>query len=121
LALFMQIGCANCHSGPYLGVAGPYWKYTGSAIIDKGRYAVTESDSDLYVFKVPILRNVAMTSPYFHDGSVGSLHDAIGIMAKVQLSETLGDAQVGSVIHFLKSLTGKILPENQKVPILPPD
>ena len=95
--------------------------FTGSAVIDKGRYTVTGSDSDLYVFKVPLLRNVAMTSPYFHDGSVRSLSDAIGIMAKAQLADTLADAQIGSIIHFLKSLTGEIPPEVQMVPILPPD
>jgi cytochrome c peroxidase len=129
LAQFMEIGCAHCHYGPCLGGgmyekfgnAGPYWNYTGSTTIDKGRYAVTGSDSDLYVFKVPLLRNVAMTSPYFHDGSVHSLSEAIGIMAKAQLSDTLDDAQIGSLLHFLKSLTGDIPAEAQIAPILPLD
>ena len=127
LALFMEKGCAACHSGARLGggmyrkfgIANPYWRYTKSDVIDKGRYAVTHADSDLYVFKVPILRNVSMTSPYFHDGSVASLRDAVGIMSKVQLGETLSEEQVSSLVLFLGSLTGRIRQDFLVVPLLP--
>lgn len=71
------------------------------------------------MFKVPILRNVVMTPPYFHDGSVTELPDAIRIMARAQLGKTLSDTQVKQIVAFLESLTGK-LPENfQTVPVLP--
>ena len=61
------------------GIFEPYQKYTKSEKVDEGRYAVTKNDSDKYVFKVPVLRNVAMTPPYFHDGSVDKLADAVWI------------------------------------------
>lgn len=78
LKKFIEIGCASCHQGALLGgtmyqkfgIVEPYWKYTKSKKIDEGRYNVTKNPADKYVFKVPPLRNVAMTAPYFHDGSV---------------------------------------------------
>lgn len=80
LQKFIDAGCVACHSGAYLGgqmyqkfgKLAPYWQYTGSTTIDEGRYVVTKDENDKYVFKVPVLRNVAMTLPYFHDGSGGS-------------------------------------------------
>jgi cytochrome c peroxidase len=127
LNTFLETGCINCHSGEYLGgrsyrkfgVFEPYWQYTKSKIIDEGRYTVTKSESDMYVFKVPILRNVEMTSPYFHDGSVGERHNAVGIMGKVQLGKNLSDPEIENVVLFLRSLTGKISGEALTVPILP--
>ena len=78
LKLCIDADCVTCHSGPYVGgqiyqkfgFLEPYWKFTKSDPIDEGRYAVTKNEADKYVFKVPILRNVAKTAPYFHDGSV---------------------------------------------------
>ena len=67
------------------GVVEDYWKATASASIDKGRIDVTQNPDDLYLFRVPSLRNVAMTAPYFHDGSVVALLDAVRVMARVQL------------------------------------
>lgn len=73
----------------------------------------------MYVFKVPSLRNVAMTPPYFHDGSVASLPEAVRVMAKVQLGKALTDEDTNAIVTFLKSLTGK-LPENfVNAPVLP--
>jgi cytochrome c peroxidase len=127
LKTFMETGCAGCHSGAYVGgqmyrkfgVAEPYWQYTRSPEVDEGRYAVTRNEEDKYVFKVPVLRNVEMTSPYFHDGSVDSLNDTVRIMAKVQLAKTLTDQEIDDMILFLKSLTGRIPDDALKVPLLP--
>jgi cytochrome c peroxidase len=129
LKTFIETGCIACHSGAYLGgqmyqkfgVFGPYWQYTASKEVDDGRYVVTKNESDKYGFKVPILRNIEMTSPYFHDGSVDHLHDAIRIMGKIQLAKTFSDQQIGDITLFLKSLTGEIPADALKVPLLPPD
>ena len=73
----------------------------------------------MYVFKVPSLRNVAMTPPYFHDGSVRSLPRAVHIMAKVQLGKNLSDQDVGEIVTFLESLTGKLPEDFARAPVLP--
>lgn len=127
LKRFIETGCITCHSSAYVGgqmyqkfgLFEPYWQYTKSKDIDEGRYVVTKDKSDKYVFKVPVLRNVGMTPPYFHDGSVDRLYDAIWIMGKVQLAKSLTDQQVEEVISFLKSLTGEIPKDALKVPLLP--
>ena len=87
--------------------------------MDEGRYWVTKNESDRYVFKVPVLRNVEMTSPYFHDGSVDRLHDAVRIMGQVQLGRDLTHLQIEGIVAFLKSLTGEIPEDAIRVPILP--
>ncbi|HME46334.1 MAG TPA: cytochrome c peroxidase [Syntrophorhabdales bacterium] len=128
LQTFMQAGCAGCHAGPYLGgqmyqkfgIIEPYWKYTKSADIDEGRYTVTKNESDKYVFKVPILRNVGRTAPYFHDGSTDHLYDAVWIMGKVQLAKDLSKTQVEDILSFLRALTGSIPEKDLEIPILPP-
>jgi cytochrome c peroxidase len=112
LHLFMEIGCANCHDGMLLGgmryakfgLFGDVPNITG----DEGRARVTKSPSDQNVFKVPQLRNVAVTPPYFHDGSVDDLDQAIRVMAKVQLNKELTPAEVGDLRSFLESLTGPV-------------
>jgi cytochrome c peroxidase len=127
LRTYMETGCMTCHSSTYFGgqiyqkfgLFGPYWKYTKSEPIDEGRYVVTKNDADKYVFKVPVLRNVAKTSPYFHDGSVNKLEDAVWIMGKIQLGKELNNSQVEEIVTFLKSLTGKIPNDALKVPLLP--
>lgn len=127
LKTFIKTGCASCHSGALLGgtmlqkfgVVAPYWEYTKSKKIDEGRYNVTKKEEDKYLFKVPQLRNVAMTSPYFHDGSVASLQEAVKIMAKVQLGVDLSQEETESIYLFLQSLTGKLSQDIVTVPILP--
>jgi cytochrome c peroxidase len=127
LKTYMEAGCIMCHSGLYVGgqmyqksgIIEPYWKYTKSEPIDEGRYVVTKNEADKYVFKVPILRNVAKTAPYFHDGSVDKLEDAVWIMGKIQLGKDLNKPQAGEIVTFLKSLTGKIPEDVLKVPLLP--
>ena len=128
LRTFLETGCAGCHSSAYVGgqmyqkfgVVEAPWQYTKSKSIDEGRYTITKNESDKYVFKVPVLRNVEMTSPYFQDGSVDSLHTAVWIMGKVQLGKNLTDQQAGDIVVFLKTLTGQIPREALVVPILPP-
>jgi cytochrome c peroxidase len=127
LTTFMNTGCLTCHFGPYVGgqmyqkfgVFEPYAKYTKSQSIDEGRFVVTKNPSDKFVFKVPVLRNVAETPPYFHDGSVDKLTDAVEIMAKIQLAKNLTKEQAADIAAFLSSLTGKIPEEALKVPVLP--
>jgi cytochrome c peroxidase len=127
LKKFMEVGCITCHSGTYIGgqmyqkfgLLEPYWKYTKNEAVDEGRFAVTKNESDKYVFKVPILRNVAKTAPYFHDGSVDTLETAEWIMGKVQLGKDLSKEEVEDIYAFLKSLTGKIPEDALKVPLLP--
>ncbi|NWG02726.1 MAG: c-type cytochrome [Syntrophaceae bacterium] len=127
LKTYIEADCIMCHSGPYVGgqmyetfgIFEPYWKYTKSEQIDEGRYVVTKNDADQYVFKVPILRNVGKTAPYFHDGSVDKLENAVWIMGKIQLGKDLNKAQVEEVVAFLKSLTGIIPEDALKIPLLP--
>jgi cytochrome c peroxidase len=127
LRTFVETGCVVCHSGQGVGGAmfqkfgavEDYWQKTGSAEIDKGRFDVTHDDADMYEFKVPSLRNVAMTPPYFHDGSVNVLPEAVRIMAKVQLGKDLAQQDIADIIAFLGSLTGQ-LPDNfREAPVLP--
>jgi cytochrome c peroxidase len=124
---FMDAGCTACHAGAFLGgqqyqkfgIVAPYWQYTKSAAKDDGRYVVTKNEADRYVFKVPILRNVAKTAPYFHDGSVDSLADAVWIMGKVQLGKTLTKKEVKDINAFLHALTGELSQDILTVPLLP--
>ena len=102
------------------GIVEDYWTATGSHTIDKGRADVTKDPADLYVFRVPSLRNVAMTAPYFHDGSVAALPDAVKVMARVQLGTKLSDPEVNDIVAFLESLTGDLPPEFAAAPVLPP-
>ncbi len=117
LKTFMDVGCTTCHSGPALGgqlmqkfglIKGPYWEYTGSESIDSGRVTVTGSGLDKFVFKVPSLRNIEETAPYFHDGSVADLDEAIRIMGTTQLGKELTAEEVAKIRAFLKTLTGEI-------------
>jgi cytochrome c peroxidase len=127
LAVFLQAGCAGCHNGALVGgkmykkfgLTEAYWTLTGSPDVDKGRFSVTANESDLYVFKVPPLRNVQMTAPYFHDGSVDTLEEAVKIMAKLQLGRTLIDSEVMAIVTFLDVLTGTLPEEAITVPLNP--
>ena len=127
LRTFIRVGCATCHNGVGIGGAmyqkfglkEDYWRATGSTIVDRGRFDVTQNLDDLYVFKVASLRNVAMTPPYFHDGSVATLPDAVRIMARLQLGRTLADREVMDIIAFLESLTGAVPPHFLTAPELP--
>ncbi|MCV6629456.1 MAG: cytochrome-c peroxidase [Flavobacteriaceae bacterium] len=115
LESFIEAGCVTCHTGPLLGghmyqkfgLFGNYWDQTKSTKIDEGRFETTQEEADKYFFKVPSLRNIEMTYPYFHDGSISDLEQAVRIMAKLQSNKELTDAQVESIVVFLKTLTGE--------------
>lgn len=115
LRIFRKVGCTACHNGltaggqtfRKFGLNEPYWEHTLSPKQDEGRYAVTGSEADRYVFKVASLRNVEMTYPYFHDGSVEELEDAVRVMAALQIGADLSDLQAAQLAAFLRSLTGE--------------
>src|SRR3712207_8672085 len=88
------------------GIAGNYWEHTGSQHIDSGLMLLTRQEQDRFVFRVPSLRNVARTYPYFHDGSVPELRRATRIMARVQLGRNLSDGVVDELVAFQEALTG---------------
>lgn len=115
-ALFKNLGCAACHQGvgvggnmfQRFGVLGDYFGDRGNPTeADLGRFAVTGREEDRHVFKVPSLRNVALTAPYFHDGSVATLEEAVRVMARYQLGRDLADEEVAGLAGFLGSLTGE--------------
>lgn len=124
LSLFLNTGCQTCHFGVAVGgnmfqkfgVFDHYWNYTKSAKPDEGRFEVSKDSADQFMFKTGSLRNIAETYPYFHDGSVTELKDAVRIMAKVQLNKDLNETQVNSITEFLKSLTGTIPASATDVP-----
>jgi cytochrome c peroxidase len=112
---FKAVGCIACHQGSNVGgnmfqrfgVLGDYFKDRGNVTdADYGRYNVTKVEADRFVFRVPSLRNVEHTAPYFHDGTAETLTQAIQVMARYQLGRKLADEQVASIIAFLKSLSG---------------
>ncbi|MFM8419910.1 MAG: cytochrome-c peroxidase [Verrucomicrobiota bacterium] len=110
LETFISVGCTTCHNGPAIGGNG--FRKVGAVnpyknLADKGRIEITKEEEDLHVFKVPALRNVALTAPYFHDGAMKSLADTVREMAWLQLGQKLGDDQVQSIVSFLRALNGK--------------
>ncbi|MBA1271833.1 cytochrome-c peroxidase [Stutzerimonas azotifigens] len=113
LALFMDAGCAGCHNGVNLGGQG-YFPFgviqrPGAEVLpeaDKGRFTVTNTASDEYVFRAAPLRNVALTAPYFHSGEVWELEQAVAIMGDSQLGRQLDADEVNAITAFLHSLTG---------------
>ena len=130
---FIDTGCAGCHSGVSVGgqmyqkfgITQDYWLATGSTEkeafkgYDKGRFHDTKNEADAFIFKVPQLRNVAVTPPYFHDGSVASLPQAVRVMAQLQLGKQLSDDDVAHIVSFLESLSGEVPADFAKAPVLP--
>jgi cytochrome c peroxidase len=120
--LFKTSGCTSCHNGAAvgansyqkMGAVKPY-KTDNKA---EGRFAVTKKEADKFMFKVPTLRNVELTYPYFHDGNAATLTDAVDIMGKVQLGKEFSKDENASIVAFLKTLTGD--QPSFKMPILPP-
>lgn len=115
LQLFIDKSCSSCHSGVNVGGHGYYpfglIEKTGSEILppgDKGRFAVTETADDEYVFRAAPLRNIALTAPYFHSGKVWDLSIAVEIMAESQLGEALKPEETTQLVAFLDSLTGTL-------------
>jgi cytochrome c peroxidase len=113
LVLYMEKGCAACHSGVNFGGQGyfPFGlvKKPGADILppeDKGRFAVTKTAADSYVFRAAPLRNIALTAPYFHSGEVWDLKQAVAVMGTAQIGAELSDEEAGLIAQFLHTLTG---------------
>ncbi len=132
MELVESLGCTGCHTGPIF--AGPELptgqgffqkfptfdsQYTAKYRLkdDKGLYEVTKDPADKHMWRVPTWRNVALTAPYFHNGSVATLDEAVRVMAKTQLNKTLSEDQVSAIVAFLNSLTGEF--PAQTMPRLP--
>ncbi len=119
---FAAAGCTACHAGTYLGgnlyqklgVTKPYPDQS-----DLGRYQVTKAESDKMFFKVPSLRNIEKTGPYFHTGKVATLEQAVAEMGDYELARPLSQAEVQSIVTWLKSLTGDLPADYIKPPALP--
>jgi cytochrome c peroxidase len=120
--LFKEAGCVACHNGPAVGgnsfqkfgLVEPY-KTSNPA---EGRIAVTGDDADRFKFKVPTLRNVELTYPYFHDGAANTLKEAVDTMGRIQLGRKFSDTENAEIVAFLKTLTGD--QPNVRLPVLPP-
>lgn len=120
--LFKTSGCVACHNGPAvggtsfqkMGLIEPY--QTNNEV--EGRAAVTGKDADRFMFKVPTLRNVELTYPYFHDGQAETLTEAVDIMGRLQLGRVFSDEENAQIVAFLKTLTGE--QPRFLLPILPP-
>ena len=131
---FEKVGCVSCHSGaafngpampagsgffvkfPMFGGSGNIGEY--DLLTDAGRFEATGNEADMHVWRVPTLRNLTYTAPYFHNGAVKSLDEAVLVMAEAQLNQALSEDQVADIVAFLESLTGEF-PE-QSMPRLPP-
>ena len=122
LQKFINLGCVTCHHGAAIG--GTSYQRIGQVIpyddvADQGRFEVTKNAGDKNVFKVPSLRNIEKTAPYFHNGRFHTLGQVVQVMAKHQLGKTLQGEEVASVIAFLKTLTGDLPMDYIKEPTLP--
>jgi len=119
---YMEAGCQACHMGALLG--GSIYQKLGAVepwedTKDLGRFAVTKQEADKMMFKVPSLRNIEKTGPYFHDGSIATLEQAVKEMGTHQLGKQLTDADVASIVTWLKSLTGEVNQDYVRQPELP--
>lgn len=123
LGVFIQRGCLTCHAGPQVG--GMTFQKVGAVFPwpnqnDRGRAEITNSPADQMVFKVPSLKNIAATGPYFHDGSTTSLEAAIKLMGHHQLGIDLPDQDVSAIAEWMRSMTGEPDPAYIAAPTLPP-
>lgn len=137
MALFGKLGCVRCHNGPnYAGlimkegalffpwnlqkfpsIRGSVYETRYALAEDLGRFTVTGQAKDKHMFRIPSLRNIALTAPYMHNGRVPDLEEAVRVMAKTQLGKTLSDAEAKDLVAFLEGLTGRL--PKQVVPRLP--
>lgn len=131
---FEQVGCSSCHSGavfagptvpPGSGVFMKFPTFPDNEFVkkydlmaDTGRQVATGKEVDKHIWRVPTLRNLVYTAPYFHNGAVKTLEEAVRVMAKTQLNQDLDDKQVTDIVAFLDSLTGEF--PQQTMPRLPP-
>jgi cytochrome c peroxidase len=125
--MFADLGCSSCHSGAAFNGAGafqrfpvhdnPYFAAQFHFKKDKGLAEVSKNPADEHLWKVPTLRNIALTAPYFHNGSVKTLDEAVKVMAKVQLDKDLSKEEIADIVAFLEGLTGQF--PKQTLPTLP--
>jgi cytochrome c peroxidase len=123
----VELGCTSCHSGPAFNGPGMFQKFPVHSngyfeaqyhfTKDKGLAEVSKKETDAHLFKVPTLRNIALTAPYMHNGSVKTLDKAVKVMAKLQLDKELSDEDTADIVAFLNALTGEF--PKQTMPILP--
>lgn len=114
LNAFIDLGCSPCHSGQAVGgemmhrfgLQSYYWDQTNSGEVDQGKFLLSQKEEDKFVFKVPSLRNVTKTYPYFHDGSVQTIEEAVETMAKLQLNYDIKENEVLAIVAFLNTLVG---------------
>jgi cytochrome c peroxidase len=128
-ALFASVGCTSCHTGANvggtmyqrMGLVRDWFAQVGRPLTaaDDGRFNVTHDEADRHRFKVPTLRNVALTSPYFHDGSAATLNDAVRTMGAFQLGRDLSDEQIRLIVAFLGTLSGEV-PDGARPPSAAP-
>ena len=125
LSIFIEKGCSACHNGINIGggmyapfgvVQKPGWEFLPPG--DRGRFEVTKTVADDYVFKVPTLRNIELTAPYFHSGHAWDLKQAVAVMGQSQLGEHLSEPEIDQVTAFLTALTGT--QPRVEFPLLPP-
>ena len=134
MKLVEEIGCTSCHTGenfsgdgfkmgeghyqPFPQIPGSKFDKMYDLLADKGRFEVTKKDEDKNHWRVPTWRNVTLTAPYFHNGKVKTLDEAVRVMGKTQLGMDLTDEQISNIVAFLNSLTGEF--PKQIMPKLPP-
>ncbi|MGZ3421562.1 MAG: cytochrome-c peroxidase [Polyangiales bacterium] len=123
LRKFVEVGCQTCHFGP--GMGGGMFQKLGLVMPwqdahDLGRFELSKQESDRLVFKVPSLRNIEKTGPYYHDGSVQTLEEAVRLMGHHQLGKELSADDVKSIVVFLRSTTGPLPTDLIRAPTLPP-
>ncbi|WP_262966777.1 cytochrome-c peroxidase [Methylobacter psychrophilus] len=123
-----ELGCTSCHSGPAFngpGMFQPFPVHSNSFYAakyhfkdDKGLAEVTKKADDEHLWKVPTLRNIALTAPYFHNGAAKTLDEAVTVMGKTQLDKDLSKEEIADIVAFLNGLTGEF--PKQTMPVLPP-
>ncbi|MCC6768658.1 MAG: c-type cytochrome [Bacteroidia bacterium] len=128
LKKFIEVGCITCHISATVGgnmfqkfplIGQEYKSFTGSKTEDLGKMDVSKKESDKFIFKVPSLLNIGKTAPYFHDGSVADLGQAIQIMGKLQLNKDLNDGDVSEIKAFLHALTADVPKDALIIPEMP--
>jgi len=122
-----EIGCLSCHSGAAFNGKGDFREFPAiyNSFLEKqyqfsndeGLFEVTKKQEDKHFFKIPTLRNIALTAPYFHNGSVKTLEKAVKVMATTQLGRKLSNKEVDDIVAFLNALTGEF--PKQSLPTLP--
>jgi len=125
--LFREIGCISCHQGRNIG-GNLFERFglfmspgTGGKQADPGRQEATGREADRHVFRVPSLRNVAVTAPYLHDGSAARLNEAVTVMARTQLGRSLGPVEIDRIVQFLGTLTGRYQGRPLRAAEVPPE